>query len=392
MDPVVMEEEDNLIHETQLKRKENDGEEEEEATTVTNKKKKIETATEGLLFCQSSAHPFDVMWLDLNDIRYDESEKSHAIPEEAILKLSRLMEVYHIYSFSVIGACNGLVCLADDYCDDAPIYIVDPIQKYSLTLCNLDAYNPNNVIAGFGYDSYSGNYKVLTMFNDEMLDIGCSLQTVHPVHGVLDHQYIMPCFDINLRGMSQLGAFFGGKLHFAMMKKVSGVYSFDKILCFDLREEDFSTMPGPDFVDIPDEMSVELTLFGDGRLIFVVYHGHHTRFWLWDDRICSWMSEEVELFGREDGPPLKPLAPLPGGFLLVRYYRSLFSYDLSEKTYTLLYDGLLCPVRIVPFTPNAKPIVGSDCLDGTCAVELSDAPEKSSGFPVWKKDDMWNPT
>ncbi|KAK1319174.1 hypothetical protein QJS10_CPB04g01696 [Acorus calamus] len=142
-------------------------------------------------------------------------------------------------------------------------------------------------------------------------------------------------------------------------------------------------MPVPDFDFTSDgKMGVAMALFGDGRLIFIVYHKPLTRFWFWDPESCSWTAE-VEILAGGGVDYFVPVASLS-----VRHRNMLCSYDLSEKTHTVLFDDLPYNFDIHPYMPNARPVVGKACFAATRVVESADAPKESDIIYKWRTGDI----
>ncbi|KAL6223880.1 hypothetical protein ACLB2K_002737 [Fragaria x ananassa] len=135
----------------------------------------------------------------------------------------------------IYGSCNGLICVEFDYNHYINILVWNPYYGESKLLPKHNVCNDVTTdMYGFGYDSSSGDYKVVrgSWSND-----GGSVVEVFTLKTGLWRQW---CVDFVLDGQ---GCFLNGALHWVQLEWEDWEYIVGaKIVSFDLAEEKFEEM------------------------------------------------------------------------------------------------------------------------------------------------------
>ncbi|XP_022878786.1 F-box protein CPR30-like [Olea europaea var. sylvestris] len=190
----------------------------------------------GAEFCR--LFEFNDNALDHHDLHYDPEIKFEL---SASLGISSGATVQ-------VGSINGLVCLRNFYRKYDALYVCNPITREYVALPVLDWLFefPSEVTYGFGLSIISGQYKVVRIFHECVLDpttgtilsipkYECHVYTLgtgswRSIEGVL--------FAYNCRSV---GLFFNGNLHWV----IEDLEGSELISCFDVEKESFQPFPFP---------------------------------------------------------------------------------------------------------------------------------------------------
>lgn len=175
---------------------------------------------------------------DHNDLHYDPVIKFEL---STSLVISRGATVQ-------VGSINGLVCLRSFDREYDALYVCNPITREYVTMPVLNwlVEFPSQVLYGFGLSKISGQYKVVRIFHECVLD---------PTTGALlsipkseCHVYTLGTsswrgiggvpFAYNCRSVGQ---FFNGNLHWV----IQDLAGSELISCFDVEKETFQPFPFP---------------------------------------------------------------------------------------------------------------------------------------------------
>ncbi|CAN0891456.1 F-box/kelch-repeat protein At3g06240 [Linum grandiflorum] len=140
----------------------------------------------------------------------------------------------------IVGCCNGLFCIADRWSR------VDSAVTVGLILWNpstsetklLPPYKPGSryITSGFGFDSSTGDYKVMRSFQDGIMNWFCEVYSLRSGSwkGVNDAYWRLKMFDWGTGGDWTHNKSNPGKIYCYRHSSYR-----DYIVCFDFREERF---------------------------------------------------------------------------------------------------------------------------------------------------------
>ncbi|KAF5176480.1 F-box and associated interaction domains-containing protein [Thalictrum thalictroides] len=144
--------------------------------------------------------------------------------------------------YAMEPSCNGLVCFSALLRQE--IYVCNPsIRKFillpKLSFSDTRAYSPCKVV-GFGFDDFSGKYKVMCAFHSQYFDWSlCFIFTLGSTDGKwrqLD--------DIPLRIQSMQSAYLNGVVHWILEGSLNPLTP-DGILTFNFQNEEYGLLPLP---------------------------------------------------------------------------------------------------------------------------------------------------
>ncbi|KAL2547741.1 F-box protein [Forsythia ovata] len=159
--------------------------------------------------------------------------------------------------FSIIGSCNGLLCLVDSLLSDT-IYIYNPFTRDYKVLPNSTVFEDQNVIFGFGFNPINKDYKVIKivyyhktynldilMPSRRLMDISSQRSDVQIYNlGSNEWRSIGEApYIIDKRSLP--GVLVSGRLHWlSRLGKYNGRYN-RIIISFDLSDDSFREIPKP---------------------------------------------------------------------------------------------------------------------------------------------------
>ncbi|RHN63605.1 putative F-box domain-containing protein [Medicago truncatula] len=180
-------------------------------------------------------------------------------------------EMIHTTSMTIIGSCNGLLCLSDFYQFTLWNPSIKLKSKPSPTIIAFDSFDSKRFLyRGFGYDQVNDRYKVLAVVqNCYNLD---ETKTLIYTFGGKDWTTIQkfPC-DPSRCDLGRLGVgkFVSGNLNWIVSKKV--------IVFFDIEKETYGEMSLPQ--DYGDKNTV---LYVSSNRIYVSFdHSNKTHWVVW---------------------------------------------------------------------------------------------------------------
>ncbi|PIA45693.1 hypothetical protein AQUCO_01600134v1 [Aquilegia coerulea] len=179
-------------------------------------------------------------------------------------------------------SCNGLVCFSALLRQE--IYVCNPSIRKFIQLPKLiasdTAYSPCKVV-GFGFDDFSGKYKVMCAFHSQYFDWSlCFIFTLGSTDGKwrqLD--------DIPRRIQSIQGAYLNGVVHW-ILEGYPNHLTPDGILTFNFQDEEYGVLPLPDHQYWTDYMSlwglhssVHLKVIGGYLRLVTTLDGSDAGYW-----------------------------------------------------------------------------------------------------------------
>ncbi|XP_057753078.1 F-box protein CPR1-like [Arachis stenosperma] len=259
--------------------------------------------------------------------------------------LDRAIELNHplmCYSNSikVLGSCNGLLCLCN-VAEDIALWNPN-IRKHRL-LPYLPAERRERDttlfaarVYGFGYDSFSEDYKLVRISYFVDLHSRTFYSHVKLYSLRVDSWKSLPNMPYGLCCARTMGVFVGGALHWVVTRKLEPDQP-DLIVAFDLRLESFNEVPLPETGNVNGNFEMDVSLLG-GCLCMVEHRG--------STRIDVWVMEEYgsvdswcKLFSLTEHHNLrslksvKPLAYSGDGdrVLMEHDHKKLCWYSLKDK-------------------------------------------------------------
>lgn len=177
------------------------------------------------------------------------------------------LQLPHSEVFIFHGSCNGLVlCSSDDFVSDHSLVVFNPTTKDMIELPQSSYEKINNLLEidimyGFGYDSVSDDYKVVTIsyFHYNYL-IPPDSMSVH-VYSFRSNtwKWVVDSPYDHSHGKSLPGVFVNGFVHWIGVKGSDGL---PVIVAFSLANETFSEVPSPKMGN-----GVEVMCKSDCRLV-----------------------------------------------------------------------------------------------------------------------------
>ena len=191
--------------------------------------------------------------------------------------------------FTVVGSCNGLLCLCDSLYNDA-IYIYNPFTNYYKELPKNRQYEDEIVLCGFGYHPETKQYKVVKIVYYWIGNIeDHRIRRIRTPLRSKSEVLVLGSGSSRWRNIGEVpyyverrpqGALFtNGRLHWL----TRGVKNNGRgliIISFDLLDERFHEVPRPDFSNAADGRNYLLATL-QGCLSAVVYKYGHGDLEIW---------------------------------------------------------------------------------------------------------------
>ncbi|KAM7497889.1 hypothetical protein LguiA_022303 [Lonicera macranthoides] len=180
------------------------------------------------------------------------------------------------YYFSIIGSCNGLLCLTEDISESASnVFLWNPSIRRYLTLpiprVTSHLYKHLMSVHGFGVDPNTNDYKVVRI-SYVLGDIGDIIRPQVEIYKLSALSWIDLSWDQIRGGLPPflcMGEYFrtqvfmNGQVHWIGYRRIrpSGVCCF--LLLFDMRREVFSEMELPESLVHETPLSISVALLGE---------------------------------------------------------------------------------------------------------------------------------
>lgn len=270
----------------------------------------------------------------------------------------------------VLGSCNGLLCICNVAEDIA--FWNPSIKKYRiLPLLPVERRPQSDTslfaarVYGFGYDSFSDDYKLLRIsyfidLHNRTFDSKVKLFSLRS-NGWKSFErmpYALCC-------ARTMGVFVGGALHWVVTRKLEPDAP-DLIIAFDLKFEVFQEVPMPELGN--ESFQMEVALLGGCLCMLANYQNTQVDLWV----MKEYGSKEtwcklLTLTQPNDLRSLKFVRPLTysrdgNKVLLELDHRKLCWYDLKNRALSFvkisrmpsLIDGTICFGTLVPPTLESK--------------------------------------
>ncbi|GKC84135.1 F-box associated domain containing protein [Tanacetum coccineum] len=248
--------------------------------------------------------------------------------------------------FRIVGSCNGLMCLLEEFKDT--LFIYNPTTRRSNLLRRPHRLDWEEVdYLGFGYDELSHDYKVvITTFELKMPTIIYSLKT-----GKWKEIGHFPCADLYDNGKPLNGA-----LHWVALDSTS----LDpwKIVSLDLANETYGEVLQPDYHKGYNYL--ELGVSGDWLCVLCDYVGNRVVD-LWVMKVYgvkdSWTKlASIPYPDHLRGQTWAPLCISKDGKLMLQFGLQLLIYDSKDSSSSMIenknYDACIVVESLVsPFPP-----------------------------------------
>ncbi|WOH03136.1 hypothetical protein DCAR_0522530 [Daucus carota subsp. sativus] len=225
--------------------------------------------------------------------------------------------------FTVVGSCNGLLCLFDSLYKDA-VYIYNPFTRDYKELPKTRQYDEETVVCGFGYHPETNQYKVIKIVYYWIVNFGYprARSRIRTSHNSKSEVFVLslggnawrnigeaPYF---IQRRSQGALFTCGRLHWQTRggsKNVRGLV----IISFDLADEKFHEVPRPDFSCVADGHTYHLAnLKGCLSAIVYKYGSKELEIWVMKEYNVqeSWIKEFKIGANLPDSPSTNLLQPV----------------------------------------------------------------------------------
>ncbi|KAL0414714.1 UNVERIFIED_CONTAM: F-box/kelch-repeat protein [Sesamum radiatum] len=236
---------------------------------------------------------------------------SHSVHSISTIKddaISRKLELPGDWT-EVVGSCDGLVLLVNE---DYEKFLVNPITLQQITVPNSPlALNRRESFSmhGFGYDSSSDDYKVVTLSyyntdNEYEPDCVDTFVDVYSVKRGVWKRIDSSPYDHAVPELSP-GAFVNGAIHWLASSREPGYPSV--IAAFNLADEVFVEIPAPSGVDVQNFVFNKLVVLG-GYLCMIDTRGNGpTDVWIMKEYglVDSWT--KFSIHGDHEWDVVKPL-------------------------------------------------------------------------------------
>ncbi|OVA02161.1 F-box domain [Macleaya cordata] len=242
----------------------------------------------------------------------------------------------------IVGSCNGLICISiNNYSVGVgdPVYICNPITREYVILPYMDTKLNDRccLVSGFGYNPSTNEYKVVRICcsNYEPFAKTVQVYTLGDGIGWRNKGEIMYKFIHHPRYI--LGILANGALHWLDAEQ--------KIVAFDLVDENFRVLPPPPFLRRLNESNhFELQVFrgslcalhyiGDKRMdVWSLKNNINSNYDMKEQGYQFWSWSKEFSSGREVLIPNQAITLTESGEVLLCYNRStLFRYDMKTTT------------------------------------------------------------
>ncbi|XP_074365505.1 F-box protein At3g07870-like [Apium graveolens] len=221
--------------------------------------------------------------------------------------------------FTVVGSCNGLLCLCDSLYKDA-VYIYNPFTRDYKELPKTRQYAEETVLCGFGYLRGTNEYKVVKIVHHRIVSTGVDyVQRTMMLGKSISEVFVFTLGSNTWRNVglaprylerrSQEALCTNGRLHWVTLGVRNAVRGLI-IISFDLAEEKFYEIPRPDFNDLIDSENYHLAILRGCLSAAVSGHGLRRDLEIWVMREYSVKESWVKEFKIRAYVPQSPLRKL----------------------------------------------------------------------------------
>ncbi|XP_054778733.1 F-box protein CPR1-like [Prosopis cineraria] len=270
----------------------------------------------------------------------------------------------------VLGSCNGLLCICN-VAEDIALWNPSIRKHRILPLLPVERRPESDAslfaarVYGFGYDSFSDDYKLLRIsyfidLHSRTFDSQVKIYSLRTNcwKTIQRMPYALCC-------ARTMGVFVGGALHWVVTRKLEPDAP-DLIIAFDLKYENFREVPLPELGNQNFQMDVALL----GRSLCMLANDQNTRVDIWVMKEYGHRESWCNLFTLTQSPELgslksvRPLTYSSDGnkVFLELDERKLCWYDLKNKVIIFiqiprmpsLIDGTICVGTLVPPALESK--------------------------------------
>lgn len=153
--------------------------------------------------------------------------------------------------FTIVGNCNGLLCLLDERNSSAPvknIYLWNPMIRKSITLPKYKFFSSNVESTGFGFDHVTNDYKVIRIVHPSFPNFSSRVELYSLSTGEWRNISHVTFPKYEVYGHSQQ-ANLNGAIHWLAHGGLNA--SVYLVILFDLHDEVFRVMKLPNSVNFP---------------------------------------------------------------------------------------------------------------------------------------------
>ncbi|PIA38343.1 hypothetical protein AQUCO_02800196v1 [Aquilegia coerulea] len=294
---------------------------------------------------------------------------------------------------SIVGSCNGLVCLSDDksyvllWNPSTREHVIVHYDHLGSSDYRGDRINNNErstAVMGFGYDSFTEDYKLVkieyfydvygfgTMTEFDRCEVRVSTLGTNSWR-LIDDTPSPPCYIGNLFRVAHVN----GVLYWVGLRGI-GIELSKSIISFDLRTEKFGEVSWPEFED-HSYRDLGLGVLR-GSLCVFSYHLEHVDIWVKMDYGLeeSW-SWTRQFFIARSTKYLEPLVLLKNGEILLQMgYRSLLVYNPRNETVTVPnVRGIPDRFRTSTYVESLTSVASLMGMAGNCVVATISKGEKN---------------
>ncbi|XP_051127643.1 F-box/kelch-repeat protein At3g06240-like [Andrographis paniculata] len=246
-----------------------------------------------------------------------------------------------------VGSCDGLVLLVNEVDE---VFLVNPTTLEQVYMADSPLalkWNESFRMHGFGYDSCSDDYKIVTLSyyntdNEYEPDCADTFVDVYSVKRNLWKRVDVSPYDHAVPELSP-GAFVNGAIHWLASSREAGYRSV--IAAFDLAHEVFDEIPPPNGMDVEKFVFFTLAVF-DGCLCMVDIHSCNLAD-VWIMKVYgsadSWM--KINIAADYEWNVIKPLCFVGGvnggDMVLITEGETLVVYNQADGTLRdVVVDGV----------------------------------------------------
>ncbi|KAK9052806.1 hypothetical protein SSX86_029436 [Deinandra increscens subsp. villosa] len=247
----------------------------------------------------------------------------------------------HAYLFILHGSCNGLVFGSiDDFIGNNSLVVLNPTTNELIELPESGYEMLNNLLEidimyGFGYDSVTDDYKVVTVsyFHYNYL-IPPDNMSVH-VYSLRNNtwRWVVDSPYDHSHGKSLPAVFVNGSLHWIANKCYDHL---PVIVAFSLADEGFSEVPSPNLgndVDIMSKSDCKLVVFGEKLGVFL-----EDEVWVMNEYGVRESWSRILIRGLNEIPVVEPKIFYEDGKILLVSGDRMWIYDVEEESFCKTVD------------------------------------------------------
>ncbi|KDP38909.1 hypothetical protein JCGZ_00666 [Jatropha curcas] len=248
-------------------------------------------------------------------------------------------------SFSIVGSCNGLVCLMHNlYTYNYTFVLWNPVIGKSLELpepnIKFDSHGAFEAFVGFGFDSCSYDYKVVRVLrlleyeNESEEDDEVAIEV--EIFSLRKNSWkvitdIAPQYDIVERSSQ---AFVNGAVHWIATKRKSNGECNNLVMSLNMSNENFRELILPECLVNENPMFLTISIYEDSSI--AVFRRNYVRFsdsdiWVMKEYGVAESWEKILTVGRYEGGVPRALGfRRNGGVIFELYNGDLVSVDAKS--------------------------------------------------------------